>query len=49
MDDPFAGLPRNHYGAILADPPWYSPVFRATHHLGPLLHQLRLATLQLIP
>lgn len=22
MSDPFAGLPRNHYGAILADPPW---------------------------
>src|SRR3990167_7751353 len=20
--DPFAGLPRGHYGAILADPPW---------------------------
>lgn len=22
MTDPFANLPRNHYGAILADPPW---------------------------
>ena len=22
MSDPFAGLPRHHYGAILADPPW---------------------------
>lgn len=22
MADPFPGLPRNHYGAILADPPW---------------------------
>lgn len=22
MSDPFAGLPRGHYGAILADPPW---------------------------
>lgn len=22
MSDPFAGLPRNHFGAILADPPW---------------------------
>lgn len=22
MIDPFADLPRNHYGAILADPPW---------------------------
>lgn len=21
-NDPFAGLPRNHFGAILADPPW---------------------------
>lgn len=21
--DPFAGLPRGHYGAILADPPWH--------------------------
>jgi N6-adenosine-specific RNA methylase IME4 len=23
MSDPFANLPRNHYGAILADPPWH--------------------------
>jgi N6-adenosine-specific RNA methylase IME4 len=23
LSDPFAGLPRNHYGAILADPPWH--------------------------
>lgn len=22
MTDPFSGLPRNHFGAILADPPW---------------------------
>ncbi len=22
MSDPFADLPKNHYGAILADPPW---------------------------
>ena len=22
MDDPFEGLPRKHFGAILADPPW---------------------------
>lgn len=22
MSDPFAGLPRNHFGAIYADPPW---------------------------
>lgn len=22
MSDPFAGLPRGHFGAILADPPW---------------------------
>jgi N6-adenosine-specific RNA methylase IME4 len=22
MNDPFADLPRNHFGAILADPPW---------------------------
>ncbi|HEY2837802.1 MAG TPA: MT-A70 family methyltransferase, partial [Pirellulales bacterium] len=22
MSDPFAGLPRKHFGAILADPPW---------------------------
>jgi len=22
VSDPFAGLPRNHFGAILADPPW---------------------------
>lgn len=22
MSDPFTNLPRNHYGAILADPPW---------------------------
>lgn len=26
MSDPFEGLPRNHFGAILADPPWH---FRA--------------------
>lgn len=25
MSDPFADLPRNHYGAILADPPWAFP------------------------
>jgi N6-adenosine-specific RNA methylase IME4 len=23
MSDPFANLPRGHYGAILADPPWH--------------------------
>ena len=23
MSDPFAGLPRGHYGVILADPPWH--------------------------
>ena len=23
MTDPFADLPRGHYGAILADPPWH--------------------------
>jgi N6-adenosine-specific RNA methylase IME4 len=23
MSDPFAGLPRDHYGAVLADPPWH--------------------------
>lgn len=23
MSDPFAGLPRGHFGAILADPPWH--------------------------
>jgi N6-adenosine-specific RNA methylase IME4 len=23
MSDAFAGLPRNHYGAILVDPPWH--------------------------
>lgn len=22
MSDPFAGLPRNHFGVVLADPPW---------------------------
>lgn len=22
MSDPFAGLPKNHFGAIYADPPW---------------------------
>lgn len=26
MSDPFVGLPKRHFGAILADPPWY---FRA--------------------
>ena len=23
MSDPFADLPKNHFGAILADPPWH--------------------------
>ncbi len=26
-DGPFAGLPRSHYGAILADPPWHFEVW----------------------
>jgi len=25
MSDPFGGLPRGHFGAILADPPWHYP------------------------
>jgi len=31
MADPFAGLPRGHYGAILADPPW---PFATWSHIG---------------
>lgn len=27
MSDPFAGLPRGHYGLILADPPWSFTTF----------------------
>jgi N6-adenosine-specific RNA methylase IME4 len=27
MSDVFEGLPRNHYGAILADPPWHFEVW----------------------
>lgn len=27
MIDTFAGLPRNHFGAILADPPWHFEVW----------------------
>lgn len=27
MVDPFVGLPRNHFGAILADPPWHFEVW----------------------
>lgn len=30
MSDTFAGLPRNHYGAILADPPWRFEVWAET-------------------
>lgn len=29
MTDPFEGLPRGHYGAILADPPWLYEVWSA--------------------
>ncbi len=28
--DPFADLPKNHYGAILADPPWRFAVWSGT-------------------
>ena len=31
MSDPFANLPRGHYGAILADPPW---PFATWSHIG---------------
>ena len=31
MSDPFAGLPRNHFGAILADPPWRFQDVGQTH------------------
>lgn len=27
MSEPFAGLPRGHFGAILADPPWHFEVW----------------------
>ncbi len=30
MSDPFADLPKHHFGAILADPPWNHGVFSAT-------------------
>lgn len=32
MSDPFANLPRGHYGAILADPPWHFQVWATTYN-----------------
>ena len=29
MGDPFEGLPRNHFGAILSDPPWHFKTYNA--------------------
>jgi len=34
MSDPFEGLPRGHYGAILADPPWHFQAWVDTGHSG---------------
>lgn len=34
MIDPFANLPKAHYGAILADPPWHFQAWVETGHSG---------------
>jgi N6-adenosine-specific RNA methylase IME4 len=39
MSDPFEGLPRGHFGAILADPPWHFAAWSSPTALETRLHK----------
>lgn len=44
MTSPFANLPRNHFGAILADPPWGFKTWSQANDRGPDHHYSTMTT-----